>query len=461
MYLKKALLYVLAALLLLSSCTQTVVDDEKNDNPPENEIIDSQSPENDPESETENPDISSDDTETPDAENESTEPEASGPEQAEPDSSENEPDNASETDESDNTNVSDDQNEPEEPEKTDEPDASESTDTVEIHPIPLTLDEEPDWDAPYNQPAISYDNIQPGVICNNVYVGYDGWFFYGDSIKDYSEDSSVSSVRMKRIISMMSDRLEWCEENGIKLYFVIAPNKNTIYPEYMPESVKKAENKTVDAVLDAIRANTNLTVIDTREGLLAAKEQYPDENLFYKLDTHWNNHGGFAAYSQIMDVIRQDFPNAVKWSRDDYQIDYFKSYFKDQAYYLGWYDTMQEDGPVYTRKDGHLPTLTKRRDSGPYGQFFHAYIHEDGYRDKTDYCIYQNDYVPDAPSVYVIRDSFSIALVPFIKDSFSTSVFNWTLSFNQEDILKNKPDIVIMEIVERSLLDFLSGKTFS
>ena len=450
---KKALLYVLAALMFLSSCTNTVVDGEKEDDPPANVITDDQSAENDRDPEAESPDISSDDTENKD--NENSEPENAETESAETESAETAQEEDPEP-----------ENEPEEPAETDDRpssdnDTSGDINTVEIHPIPLTLDEEPDWDAPYNQPAISYDNIQPGVICNNVYVGYDGWFFYGDSIKDYSEDSSVSSVRMKRIISMMSDRLEWCEENGIKLYFVIAPNKNTIYPEYMPESVKKAENKTVDAVIDAIRENTNLTVIDTREGLLAAKEQYPDENLFYKLDTHWNNHGGFAAYSQIMDVIRQDFPNAVKWSRDDYQIDYFKSYFKDQAYYLGWYDTMQEDGPVYTRRDGHLPTLTKRRDSGPYGQFFHAYIHEDGYRDKTDYCVYQNDYVSDAPSVYVIRDSFSIALVPFIKDSFSTSVFNWTLSFNQEDILKNKPDIVIMEIVERSLLDFLSGKTFS
>ena len=228
----------------------------------------------------------------------------------------------------------------------------------------------------------------------------------------------------------------------------------------MPTSVEKAEYKQLDQIIDAINEQTNLTVIDTREGLLTAKEQYPDEILYYKLDTHWNNHGGFAAYQQIMDVILQDFPNAVKWSKDDYQIDYFDSYFKDQAYYLGLYDTLKEEGPVYTRKDGNLATLVKRVDSGAYGQFIHAAVHDDGYRDKTDFCIYKNEYVSDAPSVYVIRDSFAIALVPFIKDSFSTSVFSWTLSFNKEKILENKPDIIIMQVVERSLMDFFNEKTF-
>ncbi|MBE6896015.1 MAG: hypothetical protein E7477_02835 [Ruminococcaceae bacterium] len=333
---------------------------------------------------------------------------------------------------------------------------------VRLEAIPLKIvDEEPDWNADYNKPKVDLEDIVPGLVAQNVYVGHDGWMFYGGTIKDYTEECTYSDNRLNFLSKKLIERLNFCEENGIKLYFVVTPNKNSVYPEYMAtEGVEMAENRTLDVILNYLSENTELNVIDCRDGLFAAKEQYPDENLYYKLDTHWNNHGGFAAYTQIMDVISKDFPNAVTYTRDDYQIDYFDSYMKDEAYYLGWYDTITEQGPVYTLKNRLTATMTYRKDSGPYGEFIHAYIHENGYRDKTDYCTFENPNVADAPSVYVIRDSFGIALVPFITDSFSEATFNWTLGFNKDDILNKKPDIVIMQVVERSLADFFNQATF-
>ena len=336
------------------------------------------------------------------------------------------------------------------------------TEEVRLEAIPLKIvDEEPDWNADYNKPKVDFEDIVPGLVAQNVYVGHDGWMFYGGTIKDYTETCTYSDNRLNFLAKKLIERQNFCEENGIKLYFVVTPNKNSVYPEYMAtEGVEMAENRTVDVILNYLSENTEVNVIDCRDGLFAAKEQYPDENLYYKLDTHWNNHGGFAAYTQIMEAVSKDFPSAVTYKREDYQIDYFESYMKDEAYYLGWYDTLTEQGPVYTLKNQKTATMTYRKDSGPYGEFIHAYIHENGYRDKTDYCSFKNENVSDAPSVYVIRDSFGIALVPFISDSFSESTFNWTLGFNKDDILDKKPDIVIMQVVERSLADFFNQSTF-
>ena len=343
-----------------------------------------------------------------------------------------------------------------------EDEVEEAVEEVRLEAIPLKIvDEEPDWNADYNKPKVDFEDIVPGLVAQNVYVGHDGWMFYGGTIKDYTEECTYSDNRLNFLSKKLIERLNFCEENGIKLYFVVTPNKNSVYPEYMAtEGVEMAENRTLDVILNYLSENTELNVIDCRKGLFAAKEQYPDENLYYKLDTHWNNHGGFAAYTQIMEAVSKDFPNAVIYTKDDYQIDYFDSYMKDEAYYLGWYDTITEQGPVYTLKNQLKATMTYRKDSGPYGEFIHAYIHENGYRDKTDYCSFENPNVADAPSVYVIRDSFGIALVPFITDSFSEATFNWTLGFNKDDILSKKPDIVIMQVVERSLADFFNQATF-
>jgi hypothetical protein len=356
--------------------------------------------------------------------------------------------------------------EPEEPaeepaEESEEP-AEEPAEEVSLNVIPLRIpDEEPDWNADYNKPKVEFDAIVPGLVAQNVYVGKDGWMFYGATIDDYTGNYKYGPNRLKFISDRFVERLEFCEENGIKLYFVVTPNKNSVYPEYMAtEGVEMAETRGIDVVLDYLKENSGVTIIDCRDGLFAAKEARPEENLYYKLDTHWNNHGGFAAYTQIMDVISKDFPNAVTHTRDEYQIDYFDSYMKDEAYYLGWYDTITEEGPVYTLKNGTTAKMTYRKDSGPYGEFIHAYIHEDGYRDKTDYCSFENTAISDAPSVYVIRDSFGIALLPFLKESFSQSTFSWTLGFDKDDILEKKPDIVIMQVVERSLGDFFNQKAF-
>lgn len=395
--------------------------------------------------------------ETPDSVSEDSIPENSVEDL--PETTEEPSDEAVQTTEAENNT---DENVVEEIPEVTEDEVEEAVEEVRLEAIPLKIvDEEPDWNADYNKPKVDFEAIVPGLVAQNVYVGHDGWMFYGGTIKDYTEECTYSDNRLNFLSKKLIERLNFCEENGIKLYFVVTPNKNSVYPEYMAtEGVEMAENRTLDVILNYLSENTELNVIDCRKGLFAAKEQYPDENLYYKLDTHWNNHGGFAAYTQIMEAVSKDFPNAVTYTKDDYQIDYFDSYMKDEAYYLGWYDTITEQGPVYTLKNQLKATMTYRKDSGPYGEFIHAYIHENGYRDKTDYCSFENPNVADAPSVYVIRDSFGIALVPFITDSFSEATFNWTLGFNKDDILSKKPDIVIMQVVERSLADFFNQATF-
>ena len=53
--------------------------------------------------------------------------------------------------------------------------------------------------------------------------------------------------------------------------------------------------------------------------------------------------------------------------------------------------------------------------------------------------------------VFMLRDSFTTAMEPFVSETFSHSEFVWTHNFNSQynAILKYKPDIVIHEMVER------------
>ena len=204
-----------------------------------------------------------------------------------------------------------------------------------VTPIPIRrTDDWVDWDAGYNDPKVKFTDIVEGLISHDVYVGKDGWLFYTDSIDNYLGTDLYSETMLKRIAKLMQGRADWCEENGMTFYFMIAPNKNTIYPEKMMSSMKEGEQKRIDQVYDYLAENTTVKCIDVRDALTAEKTANPDVDLYYPLDTHWNNHGGFLAYQTMMDVIKKDFPNAIKYEKSEYQIDYFDAHFKDCAYYL-------------------------------------------------------------------------------------------------------------------------------
>lgn len=333
--------------------------------------------------------------------------------------------------------------------------------SVKANPIRRT-DDWVDWNAGYNDPKVKFTDIVEGLISQDVYVGKDGWMFYVDSIEDYLGSNLYSDTMLKRIANQTQARADWCTEHGMQFYFMIAPNKNTIYPEMMMSSMQEGEQKRIDQVYDYLRANTTVKVIDVRDSLFAAKENNPDEILYYPLDTHWNNHGGYYAYQAVMDVIAEDFPGISRVTRDDYQIDYFDSYYKDCAYYLGYYDTLESTGPVYTKLDGKTGYVAYHDGSGEFGQFAHAFVDpETGFRESAYYTEFANSYASDAgqPSVYVVRDSFYIALSGFMSDTFSSVTSCWTTDFPNDDIENHDPDIVIFECVEAKMGDIFGQKT--
>lgn len=334
-------------------------------------------------------------------------------------------------------------------------------DAGDLTPVPIRrTDDWVDWDADYNDPKVKFTDIVEGLVARDVYVGKDGWLFYTDSVSDYLGENLYSDAMLKRIAKQTQERADWCEENGMTFYFMIAPNKNTIYPEMMMSSMQQGEQRRIDQVYDYLQANTTVRCIDVRDALTAEKNANPDVDLYYPLDTHWNNHGGFIAYQAMMDVIRQDFPTARKYGIEEYQIDYFDSHFKDCAYYLGYYDTLMNEGPVYTRRDGKIGHVTWHDGSGEFGQFVHAYVDEDGFRESCFYMGYANDHIPDAPSLYIVRDSFFMALSTFLRDSFSEVTSIWTTDFPNGDILKKKPDIVVFEMIEAQMDSVFGSRTF-
>jgi hypothetical protein len=131
-------------------------------------------------------------------------------------------------------------------------------------------------------------------------------------------------------------------------------------------------------------------------------------------------------------------------------------------WYLGYYDSFKENGAIYTKLKKTTAKLDIIETPPEYTDIWlHANTYPDGYNDMNFYCKYINEAVPNTPKIYFIRDSFSIATIPFLKESFSESSFKWTTDFTKKQVLKDNPDIVVFEIAESMLGELINKNIFS
>jgi|GEM_PF-3800763 len=66
-------------------------------------------------------------------------------------------------------------------------------------------------------------------------------------------------------------------------------------------------------------------------------------------------------------------------------------------------------------------------------------------------CYSMNGLRSDGPKVFFIRDSFLIHAMPHLAGWLSHATFYWDFSLNMKMIEKDRPDVVVLEVVDRYL----------
>jgi hypothetical protein len=139
-------------------------------------------------------------------------------------------------------------------------------------------------------------------------VGRDGWLYYAaEQSVDYFRGAKPFTERdLVKWRNELESRRAWLAERGIGYLVVVAPNKETIYPEYMPSNVKRLRTETrLDQLMADLRANSKVQSLDLREPLRQAKQH---ERVYHLTDTHWNDAGAQVAYREILAAIAAQVP---------------------------------------------------------------------------------------------------------------------------------------------------------
>jgi len=327
-----------------------------------------------------------------------------------------------------------------------------NADKCTVEPYPLKAEYEPEWDEEQNEKNVPENMLyinSPTAIERGVYIGYNDWYYYYDTIADYTGRNLMSDGELLRWLNTYQKQYDYCKQNGIEYYLTFAPNKNTIYPEYMHESYTRAEYTRMDQLVEYIKANSDIPVIEVKDDLLEAKAADPDTFLYHRLDTHWNQHAGFIAVNAILEELQTKFPTLELLKEDEYRVDYMETYMKDQAWYIGYYDSFYQEAPQYTPINGWQAELLEIDDT-MFGQCNFAYVWPDGYQECNHVSVFTNPQKADAPSVVMFRDSFAIPMIHFMTEAFSDISFYWS-DFDIIKLRLAEPDVVIVEIAERNL----------
>ena len=273
----------------------------------------------------------------------------------------------------------------------------------------------------------------------SVRKGQGRWLFYADEweMEDYENVMPISPEGLAALARNMEDRRAWLAARGIRFYVAIAPNKSDAYREFLPKSIRQLGPRSrLDQVAEVLAANPKLDFLDLREPLRRAKAEH---RTYDYTDTHWNAYGAFAGYREIMARVARDFPAVRPLDYADYEVAAENGPGGDLAGQLSLKADLPEERILMN------PRFTPRaRDAGrdypdPVAKAGRAMV----VKETGDVSL---------PKALVFRDSFCWQLIPFLAESFQSSVYVWTFDFLPALVEKEKPDVVILQAVERYIM---------
>jgi len=285
--------------------------------------------------------------------------------------------------------------------------------------------------------------LKESPIPDRILGGKDDFLFYcnakdGNSIVDYQGYIQLSQEELESIYVFLNSFYEWLKQRNIAFYFIVAPDKQTIYYDKLPERIKKIGKTSTDQIIDYL-IKKGIPVIDLRHPLLEAKSLFHFD-LYLKTDTHWNSLGSYIAYKSIINKLANDGISIKPITIDLNTIN--KKQLTIQEGRGDSYKMMKiTKDPYYYDADLHYPrdyTIEYSEGDVPYARIMVTKNNKNNIK------------------AVIYRDSFFLQLQPYLSNNFGYAYYLWEYLYKTKNIKKDKieeikPDVVIIETVERFL----------
>ena len=293
----------------------------------------------------------------------------------------------------------------------------------------------------YEKPALSkidsiYTYCTTGEIASEqVISGSDGWMFYRsrnieDSLGDYEGKNYYTQNELKRILQIVFKTQETIEKKGIHFALLSAPNKESIYSEYMPKQYYHEPISRTELLFQYLKDN-GIHAGWPKEDLLDNKQSFL---LYYPRDTHWNQLGAYIGVKNVLQLWNIELPAledraVISYELKDHYHDVANDDLARMAGLIAFFDqemdfqlegTCQPDWEIYNAEQtqGKLSHIVNKE----------AYLHK---------------------TLFLIGDSFRAAMIPAFSEVFQDVYVIHRDSYQPDMLEFVQPDYFILVYVER------------
>lgn len=271
-------------------------------------------------------------------------------------------------------------------------------------------------------------------------IGENGHHYFannGNMIEKFQGKPVMTDEQLQGMANGLTEIKQYLDERNIPLIVMFCADKETIYPEYYPKSIKRgSEPVQLDIITEYVKNHTDVDIFNIKETLLASKENYP---VFDKVGdatgilSHYNEIGAFFSYRELIKHINVYMPKIKPFTIDDVDIIY-----KDKGVYKNIPDVLLKQELSYRIVESDL---------------LEEYLNH-----PSELLVFENN-DSALPTILFLCDSYAGSgnyLSRYIPQHFGrTILIHWRNIQNLKKYIDfYKPDIVVFESAERVLKDF-------
>lgn len=269
---------------------------------------------------------------------------------------------------------------------------------------------------------------------DRAYVGRDGWMFY-------ARTRSIESLRglvpwtqdgLNAAVQSFVRRRDALRARDIDYLLVVVPNKETIYPERVPERFNRVGPTRLDGLAQAFEAAHFDSFVDLRPVLWASKGT-SDRPLYCPQGTHWEGAGALVAYRAIAERLCGRSMRAAPLDERELVL------VPAPRLYDSWARRMYIEGVLPSEPSEYVPTVPR------------AHVVRERARDAIGTTLVTAVGGATHPRALFVHDSFGPYLERLLAEHFASLTCAWTNAFDDSLVKASQPDIVIELFVERRL----------
>jgi hypothetical protein len=264
-----------------------------------------------------------------------------------------------------------------------------------------------------------------------VMFGEEGWLYLrrdsNDILGQHTGKVRFEREQLEEWGAVLEGRMRESERLGAVWACVIAPDMESVYPEFLPQGIVPVARRPVHEFLE-VAADVSAPVLYPLEELSAAKRVF---DVYPKTDTHWHYRGAYVAYLAFCEAARTQGLDLGQLGEAD----------------IRWVDGRTEGdlgskvspdplvgptiGCVLNEQRGHLTS-------------------DNGVANHGRVLCFEQD-LP-GPRCVVFGESFTPFMLPFLKETFQRLVFVHTSMFASGILEQERPDVILSLPTERFLI---------